>query len=78
MILDGFPRTVDQAKKFDEMMEKDSTKIDSVYSFFATELSVVDRIAGRRIHQPSGRSYHVKYNPPQNEGVDDITGEPLV
>jgi adenylate kinase len=64
MILDGFPRTVDQAKKFDEMMERDGQNIDKVFSFFATELSVVERIAGRRIHAPSGRSYHGKFNPP--------------
>jgi adenylate kinase len=39
---------------------------------------IVERMTGRRTHQPSGRVYHVKFNPPKNEGVDDVTGEPLV
>lgn len=50
MILDGFPRTVEQAVKFDEMLSKDNHKIDKVISLYATELSVVERIAGRRVH----------------------------
>lgn len=59
-------------------MSKDKTKIDKVFSFFATELSVVERISGRRVHEGSGRSYHVKFNPPKKEGVDDYTGETLI
>ena len=49
-----------------------------MFSLFATELSVVERIAGRRVHPKSGRSYHIKYNPPLHEGIDNLTGDPLV
>ncbi|KAF0716429.1 Aste57867_2853 [Aphanomyces stellatus] len=77
-ILDGFPRTVVQAQKLDEMLAADKTQVDKVVNFNIPDQVLVERISGRRIHSASGRSYHVKFNPPQVEGIDDVTGEPLI
>ncbi|OQR82911.1 adenylate kinase [Achlya hypogyna] len=77
-ILDGFPRTVVQAEKLDEMLAETSTQVDKVINFNIPDQVLVERIAGRRIHVSSGRSYHVKFNPPKVEGIDDVTGEPLI
>ncbi|TMW69510.1 hypothetical protein Poli38472_001666 [Pythium oligandrum] len=77
-ILDGFPRTVVQAQKLDEMLALENTQVDKVINFDIPDSVLVERIAGRRVHLASGRSYHVKFNPPQVEGKDDITGEPLI
>ncbi|GLE04287.1 hypothetical protein PINS_up013202 [Pythium insidiosum] len=77
-ILDGFPRTVVQAEKLDEMLAEEKTQVDKVINFNIPDTVLVDRIAGRRVHPASGRSYHVKFNPPKVEGKDDITGEPLI
>ena len=78
ILLDGFPRTVLQAEKLDEMMTSQGKSIDRVLEFKVDDEALIERIEGRRIHQASGRSYHVKFNPPQVEGIDDITGEPLM
>lgn len=78
VLLDGFPRTVAQAEKLDEMFQKRKMKIDQVLEFKVDEEVLVERIEGRRIHAASGRSYHVKFNPPKVEGKDDVTGEPLM
>jgi adenylate kinase len=72
-LLDGFPRTIPQA---DAMKEAD-IKIDFVLEFDVPDEVIVERAAGRRVHSPSGRVYHVKFNPPQKEGLDDVTGEEL-
>jgi len=77
-ILDGFPRTVAQAEKLDQMLGESKTKLDGVINFKVEDKLLVDRIVGRRVHPASGRSYHVKFAPPKVEGKDDITGEPLV
>ncbi|XP_015894367.1 adenylate kinase 4 isoform X1 [Ziziphus jujuba] len=77
-ILDGFPRTVVQAKKLDEMLEKQGTKIDKVLNFAIEDSILEERITGRWIHPSSGRSYHTKFAPPKVAGVDDVTGEPLI
>lgn len=77
-ILDGFPRTVVQAQKLDEMLAKESTQVDKVVNFNLPDSILVERISGRRVHPASGRSYHTKFNPPKVEGKDDITGEPLI
>jgi len=77
-ILDGFPRTVVQAEKLDEMLAKKNEKIDAVINLKIPDEVLVERISGRRIHPASGRSYHVKFNPPKVPGKDDITGEPLI
>mmetsp|Transcript_36520 Transcript_36520/g.42638 ORF Transcript_36520/g.42638 Transcript_36520/m.42638 type:complete len:241 (-) Transcript_36520:194-916(-) len=78
MILDGFPRTIEQAKKLDEMYEKTGTKIDKVFEFKIPDEQLIERIEGRRVHLDSGRTYHTKFNPPKKDGVDDVTGEPLI
>lgn len=77
-ILDGFPRTVVQAQKLDEMLEKQGTKIDKVLNFAIDDSILEERITGRWIHPSSGRSYHTKFAPPKVASVDDVTGEPLM
>lgn len=76
-VLDGFPRTVQQAVKLDEMLGEQGTKIDKVLNFQVPDALLVERVCGRLIHAPSGRSYHTKFAPPKVAGMDDITGEPL-
>jgi len=60
------------------MFNKSGRKIDKVIEFKVDDGILVERIEGRRIHKASGRSYHVKFNPPKVEGKDDLTGEPLI
>lgn len=78
VLLDGFPRTVAQAEKLDDMFKSRNMNIDRVLEFKVNEDVLVERIEGRRIHAASGRSYHTKFNPPKVEGIDDVTGEPLM
>eukprot|EP01017_Pseudomicrothorax_dubius_P041745 TRINITY_DN6713_c0_g1_i3.p1 TRINITY_DN6713_c0_g1~~TRINITY_DN6713_c0_g1_i3.p1 ORF type:complete len:246 (+),score=50.29 TRINITY_DN6713_c0_g1_i3:110-847(+) len=78
MILDGFPRTIPQVEKLESELNKVGKKIDNVVLFEIEDELLYERISGRRVHLPSGRSYHVKYNPPKIEGIDDVTGEPLI
>lgn len=73
-LLDGFPRTLAQA----DAMRENSIDIDHVVEITADGEEVVARISGRRVHPDSGRTYHVVYNPPKQEGIDDETGEPLI
>lgn len=73
-LFDGFPRTVAQA----DAMKDSGVAIDYVLEIDVPDEMIVERMTGRRTHQPSGRVYHVKFNPPKAEGVDDVTGEPLV
>ncbi|XVF11554.1 hypothetical protein REPUB_Repub08aG0037900 [Reevesia pubescens] len=77
-ILDGFPRTVGQAQKLDEMLERQGVKVDKVLDFAIDDAILEERITGRWIHPASGRSYHTKFAPPKVPGVDDVTGEPLI
>lgn len=77
-VLDGFPRTVTQAQKLDEMLAKRGQSIDKVLNFAVPDSLLVERVTGRWVHSASGRSYHEKFAPPKIPGVDDITGEPLV
>ncbi|MDP7047464.1 MAG: adenylate kinase [SAR324 cluster bacterium] len=77
-MLDGFPRNKEQAKKLDAMLAGQNQKIDIVLRLLLKDEVVVRRIAGRRFHVESGRSYHVEYNPPEIPGKDDFTGEPLI
>lgn len=72
-LLDGFPRTIPQA---DAMKEAD-INVDYVLEFDVPDQLIVERIVGRRVHAPSGRVYHIKFNPPKVEGKDDLTGENL-
>ena len=78
MILDGFPRNVAQAEKLEEMLMKKKKHIDNVVQFHVDDIELIERIEGRRVHPPSGRTYHVRYNPPKVEGKDDVSGEPLI
>ena len=73
-LLDGFPRNLDQGKALD----KAEVQLDLILHLCIEEEEIVSRMSGRRVHLPSGRSYHVKHNPPKNDGLDDITGEPLI
>jgi adenylate kinase len=77
-ILDGFPRTVVQAQKLDEMLDKSNAKLTAALEFVIDDEIVLDRLGGRYIHPASGRSYHIKYAPPKVPGKDDVTGEPLI
>ncbi|XP_040985720.1 adenylate kinase 4-like [Juglans microcarpa x Juglans regia] len=77
-ILDGFPRTVVQAQKLDEMLEKKGVKVDKVLNFAIHDAILEERITGRWIHPSSGRTYHTKFAPPKVPGSDDVTGEPLI
>jgi adenylate kinase len=73
-LFDGFPRTIPQA----EAMKNAGVPIEHVVEIVVPDGVIVERMSGRRAHLPSGRTYHVKYNPPKVEGKDDVTGEPLV
>lgn len=79
-ILDGFPRTVKQAEKLDEMLTADASagKLASVIEFKVPDSTLVTRICGRLVHPASGRSYHETFHPPKVAGKDDETGEPLI
>jgi len=77
-ILDGFPRTVQQAEKLDEMLNERGMKIDHVLNFVVPDELLMERVTGRLIHPASGRTYHEKTSPPKHEGRDDVTGEPLI
>ena len=78
VLLDGFPRTGVQAEKLDSMPVSKGTKVHKAIEFKVDDSILIERIEGRRVHLASGRSYHLKFNPPKAEGVDDITGEPLI
>merc|ERR1712048_1194182 len=67
-ILDGFPRTVKQAEMLDEVLAKTNDKVGSVIEFNVPDEILEERICGRWIHKASGRSYHVKFNPPTSLG----------
>ena len=73
-LFDGFPRTIPQA----EAMRDAGVAIDYVLEIDVPAAEIVMRMSGRRAHLASGRTYHVKFNPPKVEGKDDVTGEPLV
>ena len=77
-ILDGFPRTIKQAEALDNLFKKTNQKLNHVIVIDVEDDEIVSRMSGRRMHPESGRVYHIKYNPPKNEGKDDITNEPLI
>ena len=77
-ILDGFPRTIAQAEGLDKLFQKTKQKLDYVIVIDVNDDEIVNRMGGRRVHPESGRTYHIKYNPPQNQDLDDITNEPLI
>ena len=73
-LFDGFPRTIPQA----DAMRSAGVKIDVVLEIEVPDAAIIERMSGRRAHLASGRTYHVKFNPPKVDGVDDVTGEPLI
>jgi adenylate kinase len=73
-LFDGFPRTIPQA----DAMKAAGVKLDVVLEIDVPDSAIIERMSGRLFHSASGRSYHVKFNPPKQAGVDDVTGEPLV
>ena len=73
-LLDGFPRTIPQA----DALKSNNILIDYVVEISVDDAEIVKRMSGRRAHLASGRTYHTVYNPPKVEGIDDVTGEPLV
>lgn len=72
-LFDGFPRTIPQA----EAMKTAGVRIDYVLEIDVPDDEIIDRMGGRRVHLPSGRTYHVRFNPPKVADRDDVTGEPL-
>jgi adenylate kinase len=73
-LFDGFPRTIPQA----DAMKVAGVKLDVVLEIDVPDEAIIERMSGRLSHPASGRSYHVKFNPPKTPGVDDVTGEPLI
>lgn len=73
-LFDGFPRTLPQA----DAMKAAGVKLDYVLEIDVPFEAIIERMSGRRSHPASGRTYHVKFNPPKVEGKDDVTGEPLI
>ena len=73
-LFDGFPRTIPQAQALKDAV----VPIDYVLEIDVPDAAIVERMSGRRCHLPSGRTYHLKYNPPRVAGRDDVTGEPLI
>jgi adenylate kinase len=73
-LFDGFPRTIPQA----EAMKDAGVPIDYVLEIDVPDAAIVERMAGRRVHVASGRTYHVRFNPPKAPGRDDVTGEALI
>lgn len=73
-LFDGFPRTIPQA----DAMKNAGVKLDYVLEIDVPEDQIIERMSGRRVHAPSGRTYHVKFQPPRVVGKDDVTGEDLI
>jgi len=73
-LFDGFPRTIPQA----EAMKAAGVKLDFVLEIDVPEEDIIERMSGRRVHLSSGRTYHLKFNPPRVAGKDDVTGEDLI
>jgi len=77
-ILDGYPRTVSQAETLEKLLKEKKKSITDVVEMSVPDSILEERITGRRVHKPSGRTYHVKFAPPKKEGKDDVTGEALI
>lgn len=73
-LFDGFPRTLPQA----EALKTAGIKVDVVLEIDVPDAEIIERLSGRRVHPASGRTYHVKFNPPKVPGRDDVTGDPLI
>nr|XP_027201374.1 uncharacterized protein LOC113795379 [Dermatophagoides pteronyssinus] len=77
-IFDGFPRSIRQAETLEKALAKHGERVSAVLFFSANDQTIMSRLSGRRIHLPSGRTYHVTGKPPKVPGKDDVTGEDLV
>jgi adenylate kinase len=73
-LFDGFPRTIVQA----DALKSAGIKLDYVLEIDVPDSAIIERMSGRRVHVASGRTYHVRFNPPRRADVDDATGEPLI
>jgi adenylate kinase len=73
-LFDGFPRTIPQA----DALKDAGVKLEYVVEIEVPEEDIIERMSGRRVHPASGRTYHVRFNPPKAQGKDDVSGEPLV
>ena len=73
-LFDGFPRTIVQA----DALRSAGIKLDFVLEIDVPDAAIVERMSGRRVHIASGRSYHLRFNPPKVDNLDDVTGEPLI
>jgi adenylate kinase len=73
-LFDGFPRTIPQA----DALKSAGVKVDVVLEIDVPDTDIIERMSGRRVHLASGRTYHVRFNPPKVAGQDDATGEPLI
>jgi len=73
-LFDGFPRTIPQA----DAMKQAGVKLDYVLEIDVPFEAIIERMSGRRVHVASGRTYHVRFNPPKREGIDDLSGEALI
>ncbi|RCX30603.1 adenylate kinase [Thioalbus denitrificans] len=73
-LFDGFPRTIPQA----DALREQGVGVDAVVEIDVPDEEIIRRMSGRRVHLASGRTYHVVFNPPKEEGKDDATGEPLI
>jgi adenylate kinase len=73
-LFDGFPRTIVQA----DALRQAGVKLDFVLEIDVPDAAIVERMSGRRVHIASGRSYHLRFNPPKVDSLDDVTGEPLI
>ncbi|TCD48378.1 adenylate kinase [Chlorobium sp. N1] len=73
-LFDGFPRTIAQA----EALQSEGITIDHVVEIHVEDREIIERMSGRRVHPASGRTYHIRFNPPKQDNLDDETGEPLV
>jgi len=73
-LFDGFPRTIPQA----DAMKDAGVALDAVVDINVPDTEIIKRMSGRRVHLASGRTYHITFNPPKEEGKDDVTGEALI
>ena len=76
-ILDGFPRTIPQAEGLNTLLNSLNSPLDKVLVINVDDNKIIERMGGRRVHLSSGRVYHIKFNPPKVDNIDDITGETL-
>jgi adenylate kinase len=77
-MLDGYPRTIAQAKALDEMLERLNLKLTSVINVDVDDDVIIDRMAGRRVCSNCGETYHIQYHPPKKEGICDVCHHPLI